>query len=731
MTTRENNQAIRGRPQVKPPAVANRKVISIRLIIGAATAALLAMSLIGFAWVAERNSRMTLTSEIESRLLLEARNLATSSVDALLSSYPELTLCPLVKEIQEDRPDLAFVLVLDHENRIQGHLDLEAIGSDFTQQSELRPLNTSHELKEREAILGDSGLLVAAVPAIHANGKFLGTALVGLKKSYVDEVVARPRRSYLMVTVVLLIAGITCATILLSLLLRPVSALRAGLERIGRGDLDTPVELADKTEFGLLAESVNAMAGELQVSQRQLVEKERLGHEMDLAHEMQQSLLPEGSVQFGDYTCAGSYQAATEVGGDFFDVFRLDGDKLGLVMADVSGKGLRGCLVTSMLAVLFRSLRDLHTSPASLLVDLEESLQPYLAPGMFVTIFYGILDSTTDELTHASAAHCPALVHRAGGETEWFKTRGVPLGVLKGGALKKTLKDQVIQLAAGDLVVLFTDGLNEAWHPERREEFGFDRVASTVAAAAADGHEAVIDHLNESARLWANPEPLGDDLTLLVLQSLPAAARQKPAPAKTLAGVSMISPQEQLHEMLADVDHLTLPADLEQIRQLRPWLESCADFQRFSAKDRIRVESGLFEICANIVEHGYTRDEPHSIDVWWLPMVTVPAGSVSPPEPPAAAPEAPSTGDEAATTLSPERGYFIICDQGTNYDPRTWEPKDLSKSEVRRRGRGLGLHIVLSSTRDIVYSPETPAGNLTMLRFEPSSTPRKEELNHV
>jgi hypothetical protein len=117
-----------------------RRIISMRLILSLATVTLIAISVFTFAWVAERNTRETLTSEIEKRLLLEARNLASSSVDVLLSDYPELTLCPLVKEMQEERPDLAFIIVLDHEGKIQGHTDLQALGQEIASRcTKVRP----------------------------------------------------------------------------------------------------------------------------------------------------------------------------------------------------------------------------------------------------------------------------------------------------------------------------------------------------------------------------------------------------------------------------------------------------------------------------------------------------------------------------------------------------------------------------------------------------------------
>ena len=697
------------------PVIRQRRVVGMRLIFSAVTASLIAVSLIAFGNLAERNTRQTLGEEIEGRLILEARNLASMSVDALLTDFPELTLCPLVSEMQQERRDLAFVAVLDHEEKVQGHIDLTALGKGLQLTAGMQPRQATHALLPGERVLANADLVLVSVPARHANGRQVGTAIVGLSQSYVDEMVARPRRAFLMLTAGLLVVGVSVTLIIMSILLRPIGALRTGLERIGRGDLASPIRLRDKTELGLLAETVNGMARQLLKSQEQMLEKERLGAEMSLAHQMQHALLPGGEIRSGDFVCKGTYRAAAEVGGDYYDIFELDDGKLGLVIADVSGKGLAGCLVTSMLAVLIRSLWDRYTSPRELLINLERGLVSSLAPGTFITVFYGILDPQTGRLVYASAGHSPLAVYRADrGDVEWFYTKGIPVGALRSGVLAGTLQDQEIVLGPGDLALQFTDGLNEAWNPHKKEQFDFERIAEHLVGTAPRGGRVVMDRLLPLIEAWSAPDPLGDDFTLLAIEHTAApVAGDETRSSHPAAQIGNLADAGQLHQMLAGALQLNLPSRLDELVRIGDWVKACLAEQGPLIGHKDLIESSLFEVCANIVEHGYGGDTNQEIDMWWVPL---PGGSRSWSEFTESLDE--NTGEGEAPREGV--GYFVICDQGKAFDPTTWSPPDLHDPQVRRRGRGLGWQIVYSSMKKVVYIPRTPAGNLTLLRFDPA-----------
>lgn len=670
----------------QPP---RRRVWSIRWIVSGAALAITVVTVLGVGGVAEHNARRALTQELESRLVLAARNLAMTSSRALLSDFPELTLTPILTEMKQTQPEQAFAAVVDLEDAVRGHAEARLLGTQLALPPTVRPEPTVASLRTGEQLLGDEALLVAAAPVIHPAGHRIGTAYVAFRRDHVEAVIARARRDQVIIVAAVLALGMIAVPLIVSMLLRPISVLRDGLERIGRGDLETRLELRDRTELGVLAETVNDMTTRLREAQEERLERERLAHEVELAREIQASLLPAHGLQVGRFAIQGSHRAAAEVGGDFFDVFALDGGKVGLVVADVSGKGLAGCLVASMLAALLRGYRKETSSPRELLVRLDDTLRGSLRPGTFVTMFYGVLDPADGSLIFASAGHSPLLVHRAAtGRVEWYRTKGIPIGAVRNG-LGRTLVDERIMLAPGDACVQFTDGVNEAFDPSGERQFGFDRLASAVGAVGSSPSE-MLTRIRREVDAWTQGQPAHDDETLLVVAVAPAAAVARAEdPATVLA------------EARRRGHGTTLPASLDALGRLLEWIGSCPGLERLEKRDATLVETALYELCANVVEHGYGQDARRSLEVWWLPSETGEANG----------------------------GLFVVVDQGRPFAPRE-AGVDFNQSSVRRRGRGIGLEIIRGAMRHVQYHPATNAGNVTILVFDPSKLRMEEEVSH-
>jgi serine phosphatase RsbU (regulator of sigma subunit)/anti-sigma regulatory factor (Ser/Thr protein kinase) len=673
--------------------MSTRPAFGIRWIVAVVAVVLTAGSVLGVGWVSERASRVALVGEIETRLLLSARTLANASAGPLLGEFPELTLQPIIRTMLAEQPEIVSAVVIDHRGILQGDPDARRLGQPYEAPAGLTPVAGSRPLAPGESLFGNARMLVAEAVIHGPDRRPIGRTRVALERSYLERMLAASRRQQVIVLGVLVLVAVGLAFVSMSRLLRPMGDLRAGLERIGRGDFDTPIRHRSRTELGLLADSINDVAGALRAAQAEMLERERLSHEIELARQIQRSLLPATPLRSPFLEVRGEQRAAAEVGGDSYDILPLPDGRVAVAIADVAGKGLAGCLVMAMLSALLRTLRHTYSSPSELLAALDESLGETLTPGVFVTLFYAVVEPTTGRVTWASAGHNPALVYRRStGRVERCTSRGIPLGAMRGGLIRSTLQDATLVLEPGDLLVQYTDAFTEAFAPETREPFGLERVVARVGHEGPGGVGAVIRGLQEDVSRWVGGGAPQDDETLLVIGRLAATPQEsEPADGQTSASIAWLAEAER------NGQRLEIVAELGRLRgEIVGWMRGVYPLHALDREEFELLGSALYEACANIVEHGYGGDATRRFELWWVP----PNDDVS---------------RSALETLG--AGSFLIRDDGLPYRLETRTRPDFRDQEVWRRGRGLGLEIIHRVMRTVVYEPGTPRGNLTSLRF--------------
>jgi sigma-B regulation protein RsbU (phosphoserine phosphatase) len=217
-----------------------------------------------------------------------------------------------------------------------------------------------------------------------------------------------------------------------------------------------------------------------------LSERWALQSDLDQAHEIQMHLLPRETPQLAGFQIACAWQAARSVSGDYFDVLSLSEGRLGLCIADVSGKGVAAALLMANLQASVRAFAREGVTPSALCSQLNSVLCDNIAPGRFVTLFYAVLDQQSRALRYESAGHClPLLVH-ANGAIEIPEASSGVLGLFS----HWTFSDHSLQLASGDVLVVMTDGVLEAWNTEE-EEFGYKRLIESVLASRKDGAHGI------------------------------------------------------------------------------------------------------------------------------------------------------------------------------------------------------------------------------------------------
>ena len=236
-------------------------------------------------------------------------------------------------------------------------------------------------------------------------------------------------------------------------------------------------------------------------------------NELSVAHKLQQSVLPTEFPERLGCAIFGNMEPAKDVGGDFFDVITLERGRVGLAVADVSGKGVSAALFMMQARTLLKGAAIGHPRPGAVLAEINALLEEDNEAAMFVTFFYGVFDPATGVFVYANGGHNPPVVVAAdGGCAQLPLTGGIALGLMPG----LEYEEAEATLGPGDTVVLYTDGVSEAMNAQN-EEFGMERLEAVFADQPAASAEEATGRIFEAVRQFAGDTPQSDDITCLTL----------------------------------------------------------------------------------------------------------------------------------------------------------------------------------------------------------------------
>ncbi len=343
------------------------------------------------------------------------------------------------------------------------------------------------------------------------------------------------------------------------------------------------------------------------VRQQQLAfaEQQRIEQELKVARLIQQTLLPQELPNIEGYAVTAYYQPAREVGGDFYDFIYFPDGKIGLIVADVTDKGVPAALVMATTRSILRAAAERLVSPSAVLARTNDVLHPEIPPKMFVTCFYAVLDPATGHLRYANAGHDVPYCHTSDGVVE-LRARGMPLGLMPGMAYE----EKETTLKKDEYVLLYSDGLVEAHNPQR-EMFGFPRLQALLAGYG-DG-ATVKDYLLEQLALFTKPGwEQEDDVTLVTLQCLTSGDwRLETGDSQSLISNSQF-PAEW--EMLAEFEVISAP---DNEREAMQKVVAAVTDLPLSAKQVDRLKTAVAEATMNAMEHGnqYDPDKPVQVSV--------------------------------------------------------------------------------------------------------------------
>ncbi len=501
------------------------------------------------------------------------------------------------------------------------------------------------------------------VPVKNSDGESVGVLCVQLQ-----EVELRPARNKLLreiagaALIMILLVSVAYGWLLRKTVAKPIRHIASETVRFSRDNELPEVSLTDSTpgndEIKLLAMHVDKMEFAIMNYTENLKtvtsQKDRMEGELNVASGIQQGIIPNTFPPFperDEFSLYAHMTPAKEVGGDFYDFFFIDDDHLGLVIADVSGKGAPAALFMMATKIMVKNRAQLGGTPAEVLADVNQQLCEGNYENMFVTAWFGILEVSTGVLTTANAGHeYPALCH-ADGTFEFFKDKH---GFVLGGMSGTKYREEVLTLQPGDTLFVYTDGVTEATDRDLHL-FGTERLLETLNVSPHAAPDELLGNMAASIHSFANGMEQADDITMLALQ---------------------------YHGQVNHLRTLRIDATRENLTEVSAWIEEMLQILDVPMKEQMQIQLAAEEIYINVANYAYAPGVGPVIIRIGYDM------------------------DRHAVKMA-------FVDQGMPYDPLAKEDPDTTLTAEEREVGGLGIFLVKKTMDNVHYVRSNHANVLT------------------
>ncbi len=398
---------------------------------------------------------------------------------------------------------------------VRGLDNTRAIGTQVSEDVYNRVIKEGRPWNQRAFVVSD-WYISSYEPIKNHAGEIIGMLYVGTKEKFLV-----PLRRSIVSQIYLIASGALIVSILLSLLFsrtitRPILQIIEKSKVIARGDLGTKIDVTRRDEVGELATALNQMTAQLMEVREDLLAKNRMARELEIASTIQQRLLVEEFPAVPGLEIAGESIPATEVGGDFYDFLELENRKRHIVIGDVAGKGMSAAMFMGIVRSIIRA-ESTGSCPAAEVMKKSNRLVCLDArSGMFVTVFYATYDEGTSVLEYCNAGHAyPLLYDPKKKKFDYLNTEGRPLGVIQ----DSTYETKTRRLEKGQIVVLYTDGVVESVDGSSTP-FGEERMRGIIENYAYASPREIIEKIKEALTAHAGKAPQSDDVTLIVLKAV-------------------------------------------------------------------------------------------------------------------------------------------------------------------------------------------------------------------
>ena len=426
------------------------------------------------------------------------------------------------------------------------------------------------------------------------------------------------------------------------------------LGRITEGDLNVTVDVRSNEEFSSLSDDINSTVTTLK---RYIAEAAaRIDKELEYAKQIQLSALPTNFPQDEEHSIYAQMIAAKEVGGDFYDFYKLSDTTVAFLAADVSGKGIPAAMFMMTAKTIIKDLAESGMAVNDIFTKANEKLCENNESGMFVTAWMGILDLTTGSVQFANAGHNPPLLKRADGSFEYLKTRA---GFVLAGMEGIRYRVGEITLNPGDRLFLYTDGVPEATNAENKL-YGEDRLLAFMNQNAFMDATKLLPALKANIDEFVGEAPQFDDITMLMFDYKPKKGGER-------------------------MTHKTFPAKTEALSEVLGFVEQMLESFECPMKIQTAICVAIEEVFVNVAHYAYEGSEGElDLGIGF---------------------------DEKSRVVT-----FRVADKGIPFDPMKKPDPDITLSVEEREIGGLGIFIAKKTMDSLSYAYENGENILTMIK---------------
>lgn len=432
-----------------------------------------------------------------------------------------------------------------------------------------------------------------------------------------------------------------------------IDSVNRALGDITRGDLDTEVNVRSHKEFEILSDDINHTVDTLKHYIKDAAA--RIDAELEFAKSIQHSALPSIFPPFPErreVDIHATMNTAKEVGGDFYDYFFVGEDKLALVIADVSGKGIPAAMFMMQAKTIIKGYAEQGIPTDQVFTKANARLCEGNEAGMFVTALMLIVDLKSGHVEYVNAGHNLPLIRKKGGQFEYFKMRR---GLVLAGMEDMVYHMGEFDMAPGDTVYLYTDGVTEATD-ENKELFGDDRLLETLNTFGDGEMKMLCALVRRAVDFFVGPAPQFDDITMLAFH---------------------------WNEVAAANEEITVTAEIPNVEPVTEFVDAILERVECPMKSVMQINIAIDELFSNIAKYAYGEEKGEA---------TV----------------------RVSVLTNPARVSISFIDSGTPYNPLENDDPDVTLSAEQREIGGLGLYVVKKSMDKVYYKYENGKNVLTI-----------------